>query len=157
MNKYILIVFFSFFSFKCEDKEVEDTTPPAVTITSPQNGSVVSDSIEITCMSTDNDGIANVELWVNGISTGITDSTEPYSLNWITSDIEDGIYTIIVRAYDLSDNATDSSPIFLTVSYPDNYHLFSATFNGEFDSDATSSKSAASTKILVILIPQYSE
>ena len=138
MNKYILIVFFSFFFFKCEDKEVEDTTPPAVTITSPQNGSVVSDSIEITCMSTDNVGIANVELWVNGVSTGITDSTEPYSLNWITSDIEDGIYTIIVRAYDLSENATDSSPIFLTVSNPDNYHLFSATFNGEFDSDATS-------------------
>ena len=115
-----------------------DTTPPTVIITSPQDGSIVSDSIEITCMSTDNEGIAKVELWVNGVSTGVTDSVAPYLLKWITSDIEKGNYTIIVRAYDLSSNATDSTPIILTVSNLSDYHLFTATFNGEFDSDVTS-------------------
>jgi len=48
-----------------------------------------------------------------------------------------GNYTIIVRTYDLSGNATDSSPIILTVSNQSDYRLFTATFVGEFDSDAT--------------------
>ena len=137
MKKYLFIVLLVGF-WHCEETKEEDTEKPTVTITSPQDGSIVSDSIEITCMSTDNEGIAYVELWVNGISTGVTDPIEPYSLKWITSGIENGNYTIIVRAYDLSNNATDSAPILLTVLNLSEYHLFSATFNGEFDSDATS-------------------
>jgi Leucine-rich repeat (LRR) protein len=98
-----------------EEEVVVDTIPPTVTITSPQNGSTVSDSITITCMSSDNEGIEKVELWVNGVSTGVTDNTEPYSLNWNTITLEDGSFTIIVRSYDLSGNTTDSEPIILTV------------------------------------------
>ena len=121
----------------CEEAEETDTIPPTVIITSPQDGSIVSDSVEITCMSTDDKGVEMVELWVNGVSTGVADSTEPYSLKWITSDIEHGNYTIVVRAYDLNGNDADSNPIILTVSNQSDYRLFTATFNGEFDSDAT--------------------
>jgi len=99
----------------CEEPKEEDTEKPTVSITSPQNGSTVSDSITITCMSSDNEGIEKVELWVNGVSTGVTDNTEPYSLNWNTTTHEDGSFTIIVRSYDLSGNTTDSEPIILTV------------------------------------------
>ena len=89
-------------------------------------------------MSTDDKGVEMVELWVNGVSTGVADSTEPYSLKWITSDIEHGNYTIIVRAYDLNGNAADSNPIILTVSNLSDYNLFTATFDGEFDNTVTS-------------------
>ena len=101
----------------CEEEHSHehDTTPPTVTITSPQSGSTVSDSITITCMSSDNEGVEKVELWVNGVSTGVIDNTEPYSLNWNTTTHEDGSFTIIVRSYDLSGNTTDSEPIILTV------------------------------------------
>ena len=122
----------------CEESEETDTIPPTVIITSPQDGSIVSDSVEITCMSTDDKGVEMVELWVNGVSTGVADSTEPYSLKWITSDIEHGNYTIIVRAYDLNGNAADSNPIILTVSNLSDYNLFTATFDGEFDNTVTS-------------------
>ena len=44
--------------FGCEDKE--DTTPPTVTITSPQNNSSVSEVVSITCMSSDNEGVEKV-------------------------------------------------------------------------------------------------
>ena len=139
MRRYLLpILFMSLFYWSCEEDIVEDTTPPTIIITSPQDGSIVSDSIEITCMSTDNEGIEKVELWVNGVSTGITDSVAPFLLKWVTSGIENGNYTIIVRAHDLSNNVTDSNPIILTVSNLSDYHLFTATFNGEFDSDVTS-------------------
>ena len=133
-----LLLFIGLAFWGCEEAEEPDTTPPTITITSPQDGFIVSDSVVITCMSTDNEGVAKVELWVNGVSIGVADSTEPYSLKWITSGIEHGNYTIVVRAYDLSGNAIDSSPIILTVSNLSDYHLFTATFNGEFDSDATS-------------------
>ena len=133
-----LLLFIGLAFWGCEEAEEPDTTPPTITITSPQDGSIVSDSIEITCMSTDNEGVAMVELWVNGVSTGVTDSIEPYSLKWITSGIEHGTYTIVVRAYDLNDNAMDSNPIILTVSNQSDYHLFTVTFDGEFEENATS-------------------
>ena len=133
-----LLLFIGVAFWGCEEAEEPDTTPPTITITSPQDGSIVSDSIEITCMSTDNEGVAMVELWVNGVSTGVTDSIEPYSLKWITSGIEHGTYTIVVRVYDLNDNAIDSNPIILTVSNQSDYHLFTVTFDGEFEENATS-------------------
>jgi hypothetical protein len=116
MVKYIsLLLFIGLAFFSCEEAEEPDTIPPTVTITSPQDGSTVSDSITITCMSSDNEGVEKVELWVNGVSTGITDDTEPYSFDWNTTTLEDGNYTIIIRSYDTSENTTDSDPIVLTV------------------------------------------
>jgi hypothetical protein len=99
-----------------DDESCEyDTTPPTVTITSPQDDSTISDSVTITCMSTDNESVKKVELWVDGVNTGVSDNTEPYSLVWNTTTYDDGLYTIIVRSYDASGNTTDSEPITLIV------------------------------------------
>jgi hypothetical protein len=91
-----------------------DTTPPTVTITFSTDDSV-SEIVTITCISTDNEGVEKVELWVDGVSTGIIDDTEPYSLEWNTTTYEDGSYVITVRSYDASGNTTDSEPITLIV------------------------------------------
>jgi len=66
-------------------------------------------------MSSDNQGVDKVELWINGESSGATDNSEPYSFQWNTINIEDGSYTIIIRAYDTSGNISDSRPIILMV------------------------------------------
>jgi Leucine-rich repeat (LRR) protein len=117
----------------CEDPKEEDTEKPTVTITSPQDGSTVYEIVTITCMSSDNEGVEKVELWVNGVSTGVTDDTEPYSLDWNTTTLEDGNYTITIRSYDTSDNTTDSEPIVLTVdntqSNPTPVELYPITYN----------------------------
>ena len=109
-----------------------DTTPPTVTITSPQDGSTVYEIVTITCMSSDNEGVERVELWVNGVSTGVTDNSEPYSFNWNTTTIEDGNYTIIIRSYDTSENTTDSEPVVLTIdnslSVPQGVNITSVTY-----------------------------
>jgi Leucine-rich repeat (LRR) protein len=101
----------------CEDEQPEevDTEKPTVTITYPQNGSTVYEIVTITCMSSDNEGVDKVELWVNGVTTGVTDNTEPYSFEWNTMTLEDGSYGITVRSYDTSGNTTDSEPITLVV------------------------------------------
>ena len=103
------------FVFSCEDKVEKDTTPPEVTITSPSNGSTVSIIVSITCMSSDDKGVERVDLWVNGQPIGVSDTTEPYSMEWNTITYDDGSYGVTVRSYDTSGNTTDSDPITLTV------------------------------------------
>ena len=130
-TKSILILLSLFLMFSCETPEEPDTTPPTVTITFSTDNSV-SEVVSITCISTDNEGVEKVELWVNGVSTGVTDNTEPYSLDWNTTTYDDGSYVITVRSYDTSENTTDSDPITLTVdnsgSYPQSVSITSITY-----------------------------
>ena len=83
----------------CEQPTKPDNIPPTVTITSPQNGSIVSEMVTITCISTDNEGVKKVELWVDGVSTNVTDNTEPYSMDWNTTTHENKSYTIRIHPY----------------------------------------------------------
>ena len=134
---YLLLPILFLIYWGCEEPDDKDTTPPTVTITSPQNNSSVSEVVSITCMSSDNEGVEKVELWVNGESTGLTDDSEPYSFDWNTTTLEDGNYTIIVRSYDTNGNTTDSDPITLTVdnsgSYPQSVSINSIVFgDGSF-------------------------
>ena len=90
---WLLLIFLA-----CEDPNKPDTTPPTVTITYPPNGSTVSEVLGITCISTDNEGIEKVELWVDGASTGLTDNNKPYSFLWNTTTYENNsTHTITVR------------------------------------------------------------
>ena len=133
---YLLLPILFLIYWGCEEPDDKDTTPPTVTITSPQNNSSVSEVVSITCMSSDNEEVEKVELWVNGVTTGLTDNTEPYSFDWNTTLVDNGNYTITIRSYDTSDNTTDSEPVVLTV---DNtllnltpVELYPITWNDDF-------------------------
>ena len=132
------LIFSFLFILSCEDKK--DTTPPEVTITSPSNDSKVNEVVTVTCMSTDNKEVTKVELWVDGVNTGLTDETEPYSFKWNTTEYKDGDHTLIVRGYDSSDNEGDSPPVKVnvdnTVSVPVGVSVKSVSFlNGGFSID----------------------
>ena len=132
MKKLILAqILFSLFVFNCEKEQ--DTSPPTVTITSPQTNSTVNEIVTITCISSDNEGVEKVELWVNGVTTGLFDETEPYSFDWNTTLVDNGNYTVTIRSYDTSENTTDSEPIFLTVdstqSNPNPINITSIVFD----------------------------
>ena len=120
--------------WSCEDGQ--DKTPPKVTITSPQDGSNVYEIITITCMSSDNESVEKVELWLNGVTTELTDNTEPFSFDWNTILVDNGNYTITIRSYDTSGNTTDSEPVVLTVdntlSNPTPVELYPITYNDGF-------------------------
>jgi len=130
---FLLLSFLVLIMSNCEMIEESDNTPPKVTITFPQDGSIVCEIVNITCVSTDNEGIDRVELWVDGVSTGITDKTEPYSMEWNTTTYEDSSsHTITVRSHDVNDNKTDSDPITVIVDnstvHPKSINIGSITY-----------------------------
>lgn len=98
----LIIILFSFSTgqYGCE---CGDTTPPTVQITEPSNGATVSGIVTIQAIAYDNRGVAKVEFYVNNSKLGESYSS-PYYCNWDTKTVDNGYYTITVKAYDTSGN-----------------------------------------------------
>lgn len=96
-----------------------DGTPPTVMITNPQNGAMFEAGamFEIQATASDNVGVAEVELFINGASEQ-TDASEPFS--WTVQGIPAGDYCFKATARDLSDNAADSAEVCITVTNASN-------------------------------------
>ena len=72
MKKTLLLILPLIFLFVgCEDEKEVDTEKPTVTITFSTDDSV-SEVVSITCMSSDNEGVEKVELWVDGVNINQT-------------------------------------------------------------------------------------
>jgi hypothetical protein len=67
---------------------------PAVSITSPLAGIVVSGTISVTATASDSAGIAIVQFQVDGSNLGAADTTPPYSQSWNTTTVADGPHTL---------------------------------------------------------------
>ena len=117
LSKSFLLLLSTVFLFTtCEEaEEVEDDSPLVVIITSPLDKATVSGIVPITFSTSADSVIEKVELLVNGNTTGITDLTSPYLLEWNTLTYEDTSHSIIVRAYLVSGQTYDSKAITLTV------------------------------------------
>ena len=85
-----------------------DATPPAVNITSPANGAVVSGSVTISATATDASGIQRVWFYVDDVYLR-SDAIAPYTATWNASGAGSGPHTIRVRAYDNAGNYADTT------------------------------------------------
>jgi hypothetical protein len=98
-------------SFGCGDSTSSDKTPPTVSIAQPLDGAevVIGNSVIITVNADDNKGVKKVEILVNDqLITTLT--TSPYTYTWSTSGHEPGVYELIAKAYDTSNNTKLSVP-----------------------------------------------
>ena len=93
-----------------------DTTPPAVSITSPANGATVSGTINVTAGASDNVGVTSVQFRLDGVDAGPPDTSAPYSIAWNTATVGDGAHTVSAVARDAAGNSTTSAPVTVTVS-----------------------------------------
>ena len=93
---------------------IPDTTPPTVSITSPQNNSTVAGTVSVNVSASDNVGISKVELYKDGVLFA-TDQTLPYSFAWDTNQDTNGSHKLEAKAYDTSNNISVST-IYVTVS-----------------------------------------
>ena len=96
---------------------INDTTPPAVTITAPANGATVNGTLTATANATDNVGVSGVQFTLDGATLGpaITGAGPTYSYSWNTSGATNGPHTLGAVATDTAGN-TAASSIALTVN-----------------------------------------
>lgn len=83
----------------------KDTTPPTVTITSPENGESISGTIEVLAEASDNVAVEKIEFYVDD-KIEDTDTTSPYSFSFDASTVNEGVHTIMAKAFDTSNNST---------------------------------------------------
>src|SRR5262249_38243041 len=62
-----------------------DTTPPAVSLTSPAAGATVSGTVTVSANASDNIAVAGVQFQVDGVNLGSPDTAAPYSVSWDTT------------------------------------------------------------------------
>lgn len=93
----------------------QDTTPPAVALTSPAAGANVSGSVQVAATATDAGGVASVEFFANGTSIG-TDTSSPFAVTWDTAPYAGQTVSLTARAVDNANNAATSSARSVTVA-----------------------------------------
>jgi hypothetical protein len=94
-----------------------ETTPPAVSVTSPAPGSVSGDRA-VTAAASDNVLVTQVQFMLNGVPLGVPDTAAPYSVTWRTAQFSNGTYVLTAVARDQAGNTTTSAPVSVTVSNP---------------------------------------
>ncbi|WAS97178.1 Ig-like domain-containing protein [Nannocystis punicea] len=92
-----------------------DPTPPTVAITSPQDGQefTAPAAVTITVEASDNVGVAQVDLYVDGVDQGAPVTTPPYE--WKDATFPEGSYCLTAEARDDEPNVTMSDPVCFTV------------------------------------------
>ncbi len=92
-------------------------TPPAVSLTSPANGSSYTSpaSVALGATATDLDGIAKVDFYAGTTRVG-TDTTSPYAVNW--TGVGAGTYALKAVATDNRGASATSATRRITVSAP---------------------------------------
>ena len=94
---------------------LNDTTPPAVTITAPAAAAMVAGDVTVTANASDNVGVVGVRFTLDGVQLGAEDTASPYSVPWNTASASDGSHTLRAVARDAAGNTTTSADVTVTV------------------------------------------
>jgi Bacterial Ig domain len=92
-----------------------DAIAPAVAITSPGNGGIVTGSnVTVSANASDNVGVVGVQFLLDGSPLGVEVSTAPYTTRWNTNSrgkggSNAGSHTLSARARDAAGNVTTSA------------------------------------------------
>jgi fibronectin type 3 domain-containing protein len=95
-----------------------DTTPPTVVLTSPGDGSIVSNTIMLSATANDNggSGVSRVEFYLDSLAASIGTATmSPYTVPLDTTILANGSHTSFARAYDAAGNSMPSTMSSMTV------------------------------------------
>jgi hypothetical protein len=92
----------------------QDTTPPTITITNPEDDETIDGSVKIKASGDDDQALAKIQIYFDDELVKEEDMPPylPYpevSYRFDTEDYEDGDYTIMAKAIDTSDNEATHS------------------------------------------------
>ena len=80
-----------------------DSSPPSASISDPADGATVSGTIDVQSTASDDTGVTEVELYLDGALAG-KDTSAPYSFSLDTTSLSDGPHWLFARAYDAAGN-----------------------------------------------------
>lgn len=101
--------------FQCEES---DSTSPTISIISPLDSSLVSDTVSVIILAEDDIGVASVELYLDESILKTIDSM-PWSFDWITTEYaDDQHHQLYAKAYDEAGNVGISDTLTLMIISP---------------------------------------
>lgn len=89
--------------------------PPAVSLTSPAAGAILSGHVPVNANVQDNRDIVGVRFQLDGALLGVEDITAPYSISWDTTTASEGSHTLTAVTRDVNGNTKVSRPVTVTV------------------------------------------
>ena len=122
----------------------QDTTPPTVSVTAPANP--LSGTVTISVNATDNIGVAGVQYFLDNIPLFSEITTPPFTKQWDTSGVSNGIHLLKATAHDAAGNSAVSESLSVqidnSVTPPPPPSTESITVNVTVVNDNDGSKSA---------------
>lgn len=95
-----------------------DTSPPAISLTTPAAG-IVSGIVPVSANASDNVAVVGVQFRLNGVNLGSEDTSVPYSVSWNTSALTPGTtYVLSAMARDAAGLTTTSAGVSVTIQAP---------------------------------------
>lgn len=92
----------------CDGGTTDD--PPSVSITNPSEGATVSGTAAVTADASDDNGVSQVEFFVDGGSIGVdSDGADGWSASWDTTAYADGSHTVSATATDTAGQTANDS------------------------------------------------
>lgn len=92
-----------------------DLTPPVVSISSPNGGSI-SGTINVNATASDDVGVVGVQFLLDGANLGTEDLSSPYSVSWNTATVTNGNHVLSAKARDAAGNITFAADVNVTVA-----------------------------------------
>jgi len=88
---------------------ITDNIAPSVSISAPPEDATVKNLLEVAASATDNTGIARVDFYFdNSEELYISDTELPYSFNYETHNLENGVHSVKAVAYDRFGNSSET-------------------------------------------------
>jgi len=95
---------------------VQDTTPPTVSITAPSDGATGSGTVTVAGTAADSGGVAGVQFKLDGANLGSEATSAPYTVAWDTTGAGNGSHSLSAVARDAAGNTTTSAAVTVTVN-----------------------------------------
>ncbi len=95
--------------------ESSDVIAPTVNLTAPANGASVSGNVDLTASASDASGVTKVEFYVNGSLLGV-DLVAPYAGTWNTTEVANGNYALMAKAFDAAGNVGTDNDTSISVN-----------------------------------------
>jgi hypothetical protein len=92
------------------------SSTPSVSVSSPTaNADVSGSSVALSATASDTNGISSVQFQVNGSNVGSPVTTAPYTYNWDSTTVSNGMYNVTAVATNVDGVSTTSAAVAVTV------------------------------------------